>query len=462
MRALLQRLSRRLPTEHGMSLIEVVVAMMIFTVLSLAVLGSLIQILAVNRDNRMRQVAANLAAQEIDLVRETQDLFAFDGGVRTESIDGTDFIVNTATGWETNGASSDACGANGGGGILRYKRVNVEVGWEGMRPGATPVTSDTVIDPETRINDPALGTILVAVTGAGGTGVSGVGVTVTAVGSGAVTPSPQPALTDAQGCSYALRLQPGDYKVAVSRSGFVSNENVATTSTQVTVKPSTAVSVPLTYDQAINLKTTYVAAGASASTTFIPDALITTFSHSNGNFPSVAPSASLSRTTPLFPWSDGYRAIAGGYKPKGLEDSAAPFCLSPDPGTWPADAIHAAGATPIAVAAAPGGNASTVVPMGTFKFTGTGAFHTIRATSVAGVGADPGCTTGDVYTFSVSGKAMNGAVLALPYGTWKLEGKTSSSGTYSALNFNRLTATPGLTLNGTTSITLDPRPVIAP
>ena len=82
------------------------------------------------------------------------------------------------TQWENSTATStDPCGQ--GGGLLRFKKVNITVTWEHMRPGSEPVFANTVISPNTRINNPQMGTILVSVLDAAGNGVQGV--TVSAV-----------------------------------------------------------------------------------------------------------------------------------------------------------------------------------------------------------------------------------------------------------------------------------------
>ena len=66
MRALRDRLRRR--NEGGFTIAEVMVALMIFALMSIGVIYSVISMLQISRDARNRQVAANLAAQEIDAV----------------------------------------------------------------------------------------------------------------------------------------------------------------------------------------------------------------------------------------------------------------------------------------------------------------------------------------------------------------------------------------------------------
>ncbi len=49
--------------------------MMIFALLSTGLLYTMLSVLSVGRDSRARQVAANLAAEEIDLARDASSLF---------------------------------------------------------------------------------------------------------------------------------------------------------------------------------------------------------------------------------------------------------------------------------------------------------------------------------------------------------------------------------------------------
>ena len=74
-----QSVRRRLAAgpDEGSSLVEVIVAMFIFALISVGVVHTMTSVLSVSRDSRSRQVALNLAAQAIDRSRESSDdLFA--------------------------------------------------------------------------------------------------------------------------------------------------------------------------------------------------------------------------------------------------------------------------------------------------------------------------------------------------------------------------------------------------
>ena len=61
-------------THRGFTLIEVVVAMLVFAIIATGFLMTLTAGLVTTRDTRTRIVAANLASQQIDLIR-SQDVF---------------------------------------------------------------------------------------------------------------------------------------------------------------------------------------------------------------------------------------------------------------------------------------------------------------------------------------------------------------------------------------------------
>src|SRR5690606_2055259 len=102
------------------------------------------------------------------------------------------------------------------------------------------------------INDPSMGTILVSVLSGDGTGRPGV--TVTAVpaspanGAGPLTVAP--AKTDPQGCTYILKVKPGNYTVGVSTSNYVSHTQATSSSQVVGVAAGESAAVGFQYDAA--------------------------------------------------------------------------------------------------------------------------------------------------------------------------------------------------------------------
>ena len=420
-------LQRLRSSDSGLSLLEVLVAMMIFAIVSLGVLQSLATVLAITRDNRARVVAANLAAQEIDLARDASDVFTLFDDTYTKTLNGDVFTVTRSTAWVPSSNTAASCGS--GGGTLQYKRINIEVSWPNMRAGTEPVRFDSLLAPDDRINDPALGTILVSVIGGSGEGAAGVsvGASPASPSEGAQSLSTSPAATDTDGCSFILKVAPGNYNVSVSRSGYITDDGQSSSPSQLTqVVAGTASSVSFNYDQAARFDVKYVASPAPANVE-IPTNMDTAFISTYGVHTESSSSSSLSRSINLFPWRSGYVGVAGTYIPKPEDPaSTADYCASPNPALWPEEDI--AGVTyrspdAVAVAANPGGSVDMTVPMGLVDVSAL-AGDRIRVKSTAPVAgsADPGCTESVTLTFDRLDSSTQ--FIALPYGTWEIERRT--------------------------------------
>lgn len=463
MNGLRKRLTANASRDDGMTLVEVMVAMLIFAIVSMGVIYTMLSVMTIGRDSRARQVAANLAAEAIDRAREEDDIFQLLDGTYTRELNGDRFTVTRTTAWVSDPDSDITCG--GGGEALRYKRVNVEVSWDNMRAGSTPARSDTIIDPKNRINDPTKGTILVSVVKGDGLGNAGVTVTARptdAAGNptGAALP---PAQTDAQGCAYLLRVDPGDYQVSISKPGHQDIHHVATPTDTTSVAASATASVAFTYDELSRLRLTY-APGAdpgtrvasTTPTTLISTYGITTPSGSGGN----------PRTFDVFPFASGYDVLAGRYAPyREVDDGAGGTtvlgCLSPDPAEWPGG--ERAAATP----APPGETSNGHVHMGLVELAvggipSSGQRYVLAravATPPAETG-DPGCVETYEFRFDSGTLSSSGtAVIALPYGTWELYRGGSSPTT--RITGEQMTPLTNGRVNGSgtsATVTMDPRP----
>jgi type II secretory pathway pseudopilin PulG len=401
---MISRLRERLrdDADAGITLVEVIVAMMIFALVSTGFVYTMLSVLSLTRDSRAREVAANLAAAEIDLARDSADLFKLLDDEREYELNGDTFRVVRTTRWVSDPSQDFSCGGiNGAGGQLRYKRVSVRVTWEGMRAGTEPVGSDTVINPDARINDPDLGTIIVSVLNAAGTGSPGITVSTTP-SAGAVVNA-----TDAQGCTYVLKVKPGTYTVSLAKSGYVDSTQKTNPSQSINVVKAGTATVGFQYDQEAKYTAT-LASNAPAGVT-LPTDVRTTFTNSYGSFP-MDSKGGPKQTFALHPFASGYQAYAG-------------TCVAGDPSEWPEELVGTQpfrGQLQPAAAALPGGAASISVPMGYVSVTGIPS-GTLRAVSAApvttGPTAPPVCAAEETISF---GEVSGARTLALPYGTWKL------------------------------------------
>jgi hypothetical protein len=453
---ILRRIRARLaaqPGDAGLGMTEVVAALMIFTVIAVGMAYSLVTMTRLTGDTRNREVAAALASQEIDDVRAVSDAFTVQSQTSTQTVAGTTYTISRTANWVSTTGSTANCG--GGGGNLQYKGVQVQVTWPGMAILTNPVQANTDLAPQSRINDPSYGTIIVSVLGADGTGRSGLTVSVAPVagGGGAAVGTVSP--TDASGCTYVLKVVPGTYTVGLSTSGYIDYNQAASPSTTLTVSAGSSVTANFAYDQRATYSTTY-ASKISGNQPKLPDALVTNFLSSKGNYPVTGKPASVY----LYPLSEGYAAVAGTYV---STSSTTSGCLSVDPNNWQAGTVNgqslSAGARQI-VGVAPGATGSIPVPMGVVKVTwplGATSITASGAAAPAGTG-DPGCAQPTTYTFSYAANSIPSAgstvYLALPYGSWQLAG--TIAGVLTILPATGLAAATQGEVTGTT-VTLDPR-----
>ncbi|TFD06672.1 type II secretion system protein [Cryobacterium sp. TMT1-66-1] len=459
---LLRHLDRRLATnsnaEAGISLIEVLVAMLIFAIIAVGVGYGIVTSLYLSNDARSRESAVNLAAQEIDLARSAPNVFEVLARTSTVVQNGTTFSVHRSTDWETSTGADGNCGS--GGGQLRYRRVNVTVTWDSMRATTPVVRADSALAPGSRINDPALGTILVSVLTASGSGAAGVAISAVpnAVPNGAQTLSVAPPATDAQGCSYLLKVKPGTYDVTVSYPNFV-NKDQATTSTQtVGVAAGGAASVAFAYDLA-GIVTARYGTNVTSGSTLLPSNLSTTFRSTYKPYVAVNATNANVQTFRLHPFAAGYEAFAGSFI---AATPSTPGCVSVDPAAWTTPAADGAIGTAVApVATLPGGGANVDVPLGAFTVAGLAGQYLLAVSQPAGVAAgDPGCALGTTFSFGPL-PAGASAQLGLPFGSFALFSGASSATTMAPVPASNLALLTRGSIAGSV-VTLDPRLVVAP
>jgi type II secretory pathway pseudopilin PulG len=403
-----KKLLRFLRNDDGIGLIEVLVALMIFSIIAVGMAFSMVSMTRLTADSTMRETATNLAAQEIDRIQSLPD--AFD--VNTDSdnpivVDGVEFNVARYLSWISTTGASGSCGS--GGGNLQYKRVNVEVTWDDMYLDE-PVRADSVLAPSTRINDPSYGVVLVSVLGIDGTGRSGVAVRVTPEsGGGGVTITDPIDATDVDGCTYVLRVSPGKYTIEVEKTGYVDSNQIAVpVYTEQVIAAGSTTTASFQYENAGTFTLKYAA--TSSLTPYVPSNLETTYIGGLVDYvKSGVPS-----TIQLHPFASGYQAVAG--KPA--------VCLNVDPQKWTANTTLDDGTRAPAVGTAPGGSADLPIPMGvvTIKIPDSNSKRYVTAVQqvTAAADGDPGCATATKYSYSTRFAKNSTVPIALPYGSWKL------------------------------------------
>lgn len=222
--------------DAGVTLIEVIVATVVFGIMSSAILALVMTSQAKSVDNRNRVAAANLAAREIELVREqfvataagpldiaaagtVTNAHPLAGGTAGQPLvlDGVPYTVVRSVAWNVTGSGQSAC--EGGSLVLHPSLVvTTTVTWPQM--GATqPVVNTAVLAPEKGEGLPTTASFAaVAVKNAAGEPSAGRTVTV-------ASPSEtRSGVTDASGCA-VIQLSPpvagADYTATFPDSGYV-------------------------------------------------------------------------------------------------------------------------------------------------------------------------------------------------------------------------------------------------
>lgn len=468
MNRLRQRLSG--PRDAGISIVEVVVALSVFAIAAAGLSAGAVSIVRITSDNRARQVATQLAAADLDQARTAAN--PLDVVSRAPYTDSTTdpthtFTITRTASSVTADGTDTACGANINFG---YRRVTATVSWLGQLATTKAVRSDTILAPGTPAVDAGTGAISVRVIGVDGQPRSGVDVTVTPVPgpTGGQPLSSQPEPTNSEGCTYADRVVPGAYKIALSKTDYVDTTQDLTPTTTATVTAGSTYGLPAIYDLEGNFVTNYAKNYTGGGTVTLPSNLKASFVPNLSALKIAMKPAVDGATQPLYP--GGYQVVAGEF----ADTFRAPTCASTDPQQWPAGSVS--GVTMAqgvrASASALSGQTATFavpttpsIPMGVVKVTGVpGVYLTAKAATPAGVG-NPGCGTApaDLIYGKVGSSGI--AYLAMPFGSWSVyQGATAGALGLQipALSMTVLTNNDanGVTTSGLgATVTLDPRQV---
>lgn len=445
--------------DAGMTLIEVVVALLVFAIIASGIVAGMTTIARMTSDDRARVVAANLAAEQTDLARAIGDPFKITAKSTTQSFptpDGgtRDFTIARTVSWVSSAGNDISCGSSTN---LFFLRVHVLVTWDGELPTTSPVQTDTVIAPAGRITDPTSGTVAVSVVGADGKPRAGVSVTVVPTSGGSALAA-QPAPTGDDGCTYVTKVAPGTYAVSLNKAGYVDVNQNPTPSKPAVVTVGTTQSVAFQYDLGATYTVDYIST-YKAGPFVMPPGLATTFINSTAGLYTTTSPAS---TIVLHPFSTGYTAVAGA-----LGTSAGTTtCAVYDPAAWPATTVSgtklADGQRGQAASGGPGQAAQPdlTVPLGVVvvKASAAGYLKAVQTAAAPGL-KEPGCTT--LATYSFGPVLKNGTVaVALPFGTWTFFSGASAGAETTPVLGSSLTAptdvAPGL-VTAAGVVTLDPR-----
>ena len=326
--------------DSGVTLIEVVVATVVFGIMSSAILAIVMTSQAKSVDNRNRVAAANLAAREIELVREQfvatgsgpLDIAAaglvtnphpLTGGTAGQPLvlDGVPYTVVRSAAWNITGSGASACE---GGSLVLYPSlvITTSVTWPQM--GSTrPVVNTAVLAPEKGEGLPTTASFA-AVTVKDAAGMPNVGRTVT-VRSASESRS---GVTDASGCA-VIQLSPpaagAEYTATFPDIGYV--DITGTTSPSRVIgeieRGQLASSVEISIDRASTLRLRVT--GAVTDGDVAGSAINLYQSEASGSAIRPATLTGLETTIPNL-WPTDYTAFFGATVPS---EMPAPVTLEP-------------------------------------------------------------------------------------------------------------------------------------
>jgi prepilin-type N-terminal cleavage/methylation domain-containing protein len=410
------------PRDAGMTLIELMFAMVIFAIVAAGTVAGLTGALTTTRSDRNRVAASDLAARELEIVRNTftasttgpatvsasaqvVDGNPLPGGTAGQPlvVDNTPYTVTRNIEWLPAGSGQSAC--DGGAGVTYPSlEVQVTVTWPQMS-GVQPVMATTILTPPKNTLNSTTGFVSVKVLNA--SGVAATGQTVTLSGPGGTFSD----VTAGDGCAVFASTVAGTYTATLNATGYVDNYGNQTATKSVALTASSLSQLSFNYDQAATLNVTMKTTTGYALPTSWPQVTLANTGLQPAGFKYVATSAATTSVTGLWPYlTDGYTSWGGS-------------CTQADPaasgGTRSPAVIVAAGAT--------GSSTVTLAPITVTVVKSTGLVQpgvTVLATPVNTVNC---ASTENPLTLGVTG-ALGTLATSLPAGAWKISvsGKTAS------------------------------------
>jgi prepilin-type N-terminal cleavage/methylation domain-containing protein len=406
-------------SDAGMTLIELMWAMVIFAFVATATVGALEMALKTTRSDRSRVAASDLAARELEIVRNTFTGSASGPGLITDAtnpdplpggtagsplvVDNVPYTVSRNTEWIIAGTGKSPCD---GGATVTYPSmaVKISVTWS-LMGNTQPVTAYTVLTPSKNwVSSTSNGYAAIKVLDSTASPVKNTQVTLTGPG-GTMTDT-----TSDDGCAVFSTSSVGSWTASINQTGYVDFYGNQNATKNVTIAVGGLVQATINYDKAA----TATVQEATQAGYNLPTSLPWLTFANTGLQPTgtryVQAAGATTTVTSLWPFTDGYTMWAGQ-------------CNQADPAA-------SGGTRSPAVVMAPGSsNSASVTLTGTALTVRTAAGlpvtnATVTATPVSTTGCN---STENPLTLGVtnsSGQLMT----SLPAGSWtlKVSGKSPS------------------------------------
>lgn len=375
--------------DSGFTLVEILVAGVVFALTATATVAILITAIRTVRENSHRVYAANLARAEVDRQRELGTAGITIGNVISTSTTpmGT-FTISTTSNWVGLNQAAGACATTTPG--QAYMRVHVEVTGTSI---TSTETSDTLVAPADDSDLTTTGQISVLVKDERAVPVPGVTVQLRDLSTAA---APSSYVTGPDGCVFVPQLAPSQsWQVSINRGGFVPR-TVNGTVTTVGVVATATTRVSFEYANASSLSfdsgSTDFPVPATMPVTSGLDAL-TALPYAGTSFPRTI--------TGLWPATGGYTAWLG-------------MCTDADPAAFAAPRTYAGQRSWYSVT--PGQTTNGALVGATVRVRGLPANALVRITHAKEAAGN--CSS-SAPVYDVGRTDSKGVLHALlPYGQW--------------------------------------------
>ncbi|WP_167581633.1 prepilin-type N-terminal cleavage/methylation domain-containing protein [Kineococcus rubinsiae] len=366
--------------DEGFTLLEVVIALVLFGIVASATAAVLVRGVAGSSDNRARAAAANIAAQTMDTLRQSGATGQGYTGLATRQlgdvvVQGRTYSVFASVTAVRKANAGSPCAAGGLSDEI-FKKVGVTVTWPASG-SVQPVRSDTIVQNPGVAADLTKGAVGVVVAGPAAQPQPRVPVTLS---SGATQ------VTDDSGCAYFSGLPAGNYTATATAPGYVNPSGGQSATQTAGVVAASATVVNLTYAKAATPRITFGTAGPNG--TLDPAYVFYgtpgfTLNSGTSSFPGTTSTGVV--TPVLYPAASGYETWLGG-------------CVSEAP------------TSRVSFTTLPGASPQVTVPAGGLTLRNTGA----ASVSILLQHTDSSCAT------SYTGTLPPGATyrVTVPFGQW--------------------------------------------
>jgi prepilin-type N-terminal cleavage/methylation domain-containing protein len=428
-------LNERLKSDDGLSLVECMVALVIFGIAAGGLSYALQAAGHTSANNRLRVQASNLAARELEIDRNEFNSSAAGpatlGATGTVTnphnlsttaatgsslvIDGVPFTVTRDVQWLPTGSGESPC--DGGSAVVYPSlKVTTTVTWANMG-NTQPVTNSTLLTPpKTLVTTtdgvtsaaPGPGFIAIKVTGADGTGIDNMPVVFSKTSA-----SSQTRFTESDGCAVFSTTNYGTWTATVNSAGYVTTDLFPSRAISTSVGDRTLSQLAVSYDRSATIAAVQGTIGGYGLPNPLPPLTIYNTGLPTPNTKKYTTGIGVTTTLAgLWPWTPGGYSIWAG------------SCDQSTPASRPAG-----------LSLTPGGSITQPVALAPVDFlvktrVGTVSTATAGAALVATPLSAAGCVAGD--TLSLGTTDSNGQLkTSLPAGSYTITvvGRSTYNGT---------------------------------